>query len=69
MTKINIQFNPEMMTVRDVKNITSTMRDLVRVAKETEEKCAEVDGDYMYNKLMEDFFWKFINSTSNLESK
>ena len=67
MSKISIPFTADLLTGRELINVASTMRDLVAVAHRTKDKCAEVDGDYMYNQLMEDFFWKFINSTSHIK--
>ena len=78
MTMVNIEFNPDLMTIRDVKDITSTMRDLLRAAQETRKQCEEIwinpdidgkDEEHMFNKLMEDFFWKFVNSTDNLQTR
>lgn len=57
MSKINIEFNPDLMTVKDMKIISSTMRDLVAFARQTEDLYERANGDYTRTKLMEDFFW------------
>ncbi len=65
MTKITIPYVPDQCTARDLTNIASTMHDLVNRAVEIQLTIEDWDTSEAA-QAVEDFFWKFVNSTSHM---
>lgn len=68
MRKIVIPFNTETLSVRDMKSIAETMRDLVNRLMELH---IDHDNDWDTDKAAQDideFFWKFKLSTEHIST-
>jgi hypothetical protein len=56
---ITTTFNKDLMALRDVKNMADTLESLIEFARDM--------GRDPSAENLEDFFWKFYNSTSHIE--
>lgn len=68
MTKIVIPYVPDQCTARDLTNIASTMHDLVNRAVEIQLTIEDWDTSEAA-QTVEDFFWKFVNSTAHMTTE
>ena len=68
MTKIVIPYVSDQCTARDLTNIASTMHDLVNRAVEIQLTIEDWDTSEAA-QTVEDFFWKFVNSTAHMTTE
>lgn len=68
MRKIVIPFNTEALSVRDMKSIAETMRDLMNRMMEVSIEHANNWDTAKSAQDIDEFFWKFYNSTGHLST-